>query len=60
MIREDDIGLYLISAVMGGIIVYILWTIQWMPYKDKLDECESTLPRNQHCVLVALPEEPAE
>jgi len=54
---RDERGAMLNGMVLGGIIIFVLWTIQWFPYKDKLDECESTLPRNQHCVLIAVPEE---
>jgi len=54
---RDERGAMLNGMVLGGIIIFVLWTIQWLPHKDKLDECESTLPRNQHCVLIAVPEE---
>jgi hypothetical protein len=46
----------LVGFFWGAVILFFITTIHWAPYKNKIEECESTLPRDQHCVLVAVPE----
>jgi hypothetical protein len=69
MSRDNDnfvfeLGLFLVSSmlglVIGGFVVMMLHT----DVKDRLRkeytkivECQAELPRNQHCVLIAVPEE---
>jgi nitrogen fixation-related uncharacterized protein len=51
---------YVVTGISINVVI-ILWVLFWafvMPdYEDNLiSQCEETLPRNQHCRLVAIPE----
>lgn len=44
------------GLLWGAIIMLVIALFHWAPYHNKLGQCESTLPRNQYCVLIAVPE----
>lgn len=53
-------------SIMFGIIIGIMFTVvlyEFLPASTKvkadsvIELCEQNLPRNQHCVLTAIPEE---
>ena len=54
-------GIYFISFFMGGIVG--IGAINMINITNGIDgsavkqQCEKTLPRNQHCVLIAVPVE---
>ena len=57
----NGMGIYFISFFMGGIVG--IGAINMINITNGIDgsavkqQCEKTLPRNQHCVLIAVPVE---
>jgi hypothetical protein len=51
--KIDKIGM---GFCLGALVVFLIMVLHWAPYKNKIVECESTLPRDQYCVLIAVPE----
>ena len=56
---NKDAGFNLISITCGVFIV--LFVVNFLPgslfnsAKKAMNECEKTLPRNQHCIITAIP-----
>ena len=44
-----------LAAVLSFLVISALYPGNLS--QDLLDECEKTLPRNQNCVIIAVPEE---
>ena len=48
----------IVLAFLLGIVVSVgMVSSPLMEYHDAIKECESTLPRNQHCEITATPKE---
>lgn len=51
----------IIGIILGAMISAWPWqeyTLWYLDYPDnKLKQCEAEIPRNQNCVLIAVPEE---
>ena len=59
MSENNETGAFFIGIVVGFCIIATISVIfpseQVKQYKNAINECEKTLPRNQHCVVVAVP-----
>ena len=54
----DDNGGFIFGCIFGVIIMVLVNTFPFTDsakYRDAIRECEKTLPRNEHCVVVGLP-----
>lgn len=60
MIKMDEHILFTIINVIAGIMI-ALTLCNYLPgttlrtAKDAIEECEKNLPRNQHCIINAIP-----
>lgn len=56
---DDSKIAFLMGMIVASIIVLFASIIfpseQIKLYKESIVECEKTLPRNQHCVVIAVP-----
>jgi hypothetical protein len=55
--RIDENQAFVGSLIVAFFVIFILWLSLWTHNRVKLEECEATLPRDQNCVLIAVPEE---
>jgi hypothetical protein len=55
----DDAGTFIMGMIVALFFVLIFTIIfpreQIKLYDNAIVECEKTLPRNQHCVVIAVP-----
>jgi hypothetical protein len=57
-VREDITYGFCIGVIVGVMIVVLLNVLPWSylaKAKVAVQECESTLPRNEECVITAVP-----
>jgi len=57
---KDDIASLI--GFLGGIVITVWLLIALLPHSftqatDALEQCERTLPRDQKCVIIAVPED---
>lgn len=54
----DDFLLVLIFSLFGGFFGYVIGKGDGMrPYQEMQDQCEATLPRDQHCIMQFVPQQ---
>ena len=56
--REDATYGFCLGVIVGVIVVVLLNVLPWSyvaKAKAAVRECESTLPRNEECVITAVP-----
>lgn len=54
----DDSGAAIFGFIFGIIAMVVVNTFPFTDsakYRDAIKQCEKTLPRNEHCVVVGLP-----
>jgi hypothetical protein len=55
-------GIASLIGFLGGTVITVWLLIALLPYsftqaKDALEQCEKSLPRDQKCVIIAVPED---
>ena len=53
--EREELGLLLLACIVGIIIFAAFYNANKI--NNAIDECEKSLPRNQHCHLVGVPDE---
>lgn len=57
MLKSDIIIILLAFSAAGFALLHGIEATKSHNIRLLIEECESNLPRNQHCVLTAVPEE---
>lgn len=54
MIKEMSLG-FAVGVIFLMVIIKFLPDSKIEKYNSAIEQCEKTLPRNEHCVIVAVP-----